>query len=627
MSSTIRRHATCLSLLLLTCALIEPQRARSQVVDSLRVTVTASAPMPPVARLQETVTVGLAATVSPPGGTPINSMGPYTSALQGPVWTWKVKSARYRTEGGAWQDAPAGTYPMSIDAPDTGSGMVFARVACTLPGTWKIAVTATAKYSITGGQTWSGTNEASIVFAVGPPGLSITATNNAICAGGKATPSHRTTLTAALIGSSGTPQAGVLLNFLASDGSLDSQMAVTDASGRATVTLTSSAAASNLSSTPPFVYKATVSVRGPGTQGQVDVEFRPPDCALYAVSMNVEAGDTATLRVQTTWQGKGVANHAIAWRVSRIWDAEGGLVYNGFGEPPPDYGALFNDPVSVTDVDGKCLANFVGGTQGGTVEIEAADKDVKMKPGDASPKADKKINVAMPTATIVPDLNQAGVTGDTVPSTKGKGGLKHYVSPKQGGSFVVLKATLKAGTKFDDVFEWEGGVAIKKGGPPEMRQVSRDAPQKFVVKVKLKKGGAVVDTMTVWIVWAKIYPIRLQNISVTYPLVTPFKGKRQPGVRAESTWVHVAVIEPVGIWKEADIPDFTGPNTQDVPGATKKHIATAILLGQGAGARWDMSRQLRIKNLGCVLRFGHLRLGGEFILIVCPLGARRGTGP
>ncbi len=616
MSCPLRRHAVCLSLLLLTCALIEPPRARSQVVDSLRVTVTASAPTPPVARLKETVTVSLAATVTPPpGATPVPSTGPYSSTppppvIQGPVWTWKVKSARYRPREGAWQDAPPGTHPSSIAAADTTSGTAVARVRCLLPGTWKFAVTATAKYFIPGGQTWSGTNEANFVFAVAPPGLSVIAEDFPVCAGGKPDAFHQSLITATVSAAGGGAQANVMLSLSTTDGTLAKAVGKTDFEGRLRTTLTSGAWGGDPSSVPPIKYMVTVTARSIGyLPGRAQVDVRAPTYEMFASPINLASGKVASLRVRAlldirpnptpvTLSHFPIDNHAIQWWISRILDPAGKVVYAGKGPVPAGYGKI-QKTEKLTDSDGNCRAQFVAGAKSGTVEIEASDKDVKLKPKGTHPALVRAVNVGLEVAEIVPDVKQAGVTGDVVPSYRGKEGEKHYVSPKENGSAVVLTAKVAPGVVFANVFEWDGGVPVP-GGRADQIQVPRDATGKFVVKVKRKGSKAVVDTTNVWVVWAvwigtkKVVNIKIEQL----PMLKPRVGPKQPGLTVHSYWIFRVMLEPMGIVDvNADIPALRGKNTRDVPGANKRHVATGELLEGGARTRWDMSRQLRIRNL------------------------------
>ncbi len=207
-----------------------------------------------------------------------------------------------------------------------------------------------------------------------------------------------------------------------------------------------------------------------------------------------------------------------------------------------------------------------------------------------TPNAVVEIREALPTASIVPDAGQAGVTGDVVPSILGGGGAKHYVSPKLTGGFVVLKASVGAGVNFARVFDWDGGQAV--AGSPDKRKIPRDTTGKTTVKIKRKAGGAVVDTMHVWVVWttaaATAIPIAVN--------VTAAACSVKGGYNFTHTIAPAAIIGAAG----DDVPDLTGANdgTRPVPnvaGTDGNVYQKGVNLSGGVNAKWDSSRQARQK--------------------------------
>lgn len=110
---------------------------------------------------------------------------------------------------------------------------------------------------------------------------------------------------------------------------------------------------------------------------------------------------------------------------------------------------------------------------------------------------------------VTPDGDQPGHTGDVIPSNKGAGGEKHYVSPKKTpeipDDFVVLKAKGIEPALFEKVIDWESVPAANGSIDPNdstKYRVKRDAAGKTVVKLKAKQGGQIADLMNVWVVWA-----------------------------------------------------------------------------------------------------------------------------
>src|SRR6266851_2452571 len=117
---------------------------------------------------------------------------------------------------------------------------------------------------------------------------------------------------------------------------------------------------------------------------------------------------------------------------------------------------------------------------------------------------------------ILADDNQRGVTGDLVASNLGRNGQQHYVSPKQAGNFVVLKAVgPEASSNFAGNYAWEGdGQAV--AGSPEKRQIARDIPGKYQVSLRNLNTNTIVDTMNVWIVWCDMVSTLVSGPTVSY---------------------------------------------------------------------------------------------------------------
>lgn len=213
------------------------------------------------------------------------------------------------------------------------------------------------------------------------------------------------------------------------------------------------------------------------------------------------------------------------------------------------------------------------------------------------------INTVIADASrIQPAANQKGVNGDVVPSIQAQGG-KHYVSPKKAGEFVILEAVLKPGENFAAMYEWVGGEAVP-GGAAEQRRVSRAATGKFVVYLKSKANGEIVDTFNVWIVWAGIAGTKKHDIRVSTAL-----GNSAIGIGVG--WSFVATIEPAEMFdKTADVPDFRGGGVSgfapDAPGRGLKDPLYGLDLGNGTGVeKIDFSRKVRTRVKSPVLYPGH----------------------
>jgi hypothetical protein len=200
--------------------------------------------------------------------------------------------------------------------------------------------------------------------------------------------------------------------------------------------------------------------------------------------------------------------------------------------------------------------------------------------------------------TIEPDDHQRGQTGDLVPSNRGAGGQKHYVSPRVSplmsifGSwpfgiqsmspFVTLKAS--DSTDFATKFEWEGATPLP--GIAHKATVSRSAPGHVRVKIKDKATGAVMDELHVWIVWA--------DISATD--ATPDTGDKGTFFRVKMGYEFLHDIKPPEIITAVDRPDLSGGNASPVPPAGALNHKGDLLTG-GADKKWDSSRKIRKKTI------------------------------
>jgi hypothetical protein len=269
----------------------------------------------------------------------------------------------------------------------------------------------------------AGTTQLQGSLGSGPPAtanvtvgtFSLTPQSPAICAGGIATPIHQTLLTAVLTDSSGNPQAGQQITFSTDNGTVNPTSAVTDSNGTATTTLLSNSEASDPRANPPTKYLATVTALGPSQSAQAQVEFQPPWITLTAQPNSILLTETSNLVAQLTWNQQPVSGHTIAYTITGIWDQYGNQVYNGQGTPPASYGSI-QGPSQQTDSTGTATAQFVPGTNYGTVEITAADTSVFFADNSLNPLAKFKLGLAF-VAPWALYLNYNGQTAPTVTLT------------------------------------------------------------------------------------------------------------------------------------------------------------------------------------------------------------------
>ncbi len=195
---------------------------------------------------------------------------------------------------------------------------------------------------------------------------------------------------------------------------------------------------------------------------------------------------------------------------------------------------------------------------------------------------DRVLFSVVPEVEIMAEPSQYGVIGDMVPSSKGREGEKHFVTPRQTGGSVMLQAMIvPGGTNFDDAYMWEGGTAV--AGNPSARTVPRDAVGKTTLRILRRSDNSVADVLNVWVVWA--------TIAAAVDSTTPSFVQTGFVVPSHTRFRFLATIQPSELFiTTADIPELRGRLTQPVP-----VLPQAPELSGGANLRWDISRAKRRK--------------------------------
>lgn len=197
---------------------------------------------------------------------------------------------------------------------------------------------------------------------------------------------------------------------------------------------------------------------------------------------------------------------------------------------------------------------------------------------------------------ILPDDNQRGVTGDLIASNLGSVGQAHYVSPKQVGAFVVLKAVgPESSSDFAASYAWEGD-GQEVAGSPDKRQIARDTPGKYQVRLRHIPTNTILDTMNVWIVWALATATEnaFGSTAASFPTGDGTSG---PGTTLSGGYRYTFTIEPQAITEDPERPDLSGSNLSSPPGGVRTHVINGETLQEGADKKWDCSRQIRVKIL------------------------------
>jgi hypothetical protein len=222
----------------------------------------------------------------------------------------------------------------------------------------------------------------------------------------------------------------------------------------------------------------------------------------------------------------------------------------------------------------------------------------------------KETVVNLVPAEIVPDAGMVGVIGDVVKSVIPGSTVKHFVTPKQSAvlnqEHVELKALGVNAETFNQLFEWEGGIA---GSSAEKRKVKRDEAVKTEVKIKLKQGGAIVAKMNVWCVWATMtaritgadFSPNNDLLMSKYDMSNLGKSYKE-NEYAYTDIDHVEVTHSIeafttGIeWKSAISPTDMFKITEEVPDLTQltpKEPETLLTDAEGRAyyTHWDIPRK------------------------------------
>jgi len=423
---------------------------------------------------------------------------------------------------------------------------------------------------------------AALTIVDNTPVLNVNSSSAAVCAGGFSSPIHQTTITATLTDGV-NPLVGETITFSTEKGgTLDAMSGETDSEGQVQIKLTSSANASE----PPDKYLATViAVAGDATDS-CNVEFQPPELTLEVGPDDAIVGEKLVFTAMTTWNGQPVAQHALAWKISGIWDKDGKQIYDGTGNLPADYGSLESTGTE-TGENGKCLAIFQTGSLEGTVEVTVEDQSVALMASTKNPKtAAKGAAKDLPGArlqsvtfsgahnhTVVQDNNAAHFTPHW---DRGLSFVK-YTSPLayKRNSKMTLSAvfSFNPAPAKDTVIKIKGVTSITGTDPTDnTKTIAIEFPE---VAIKTSGGNKVV------------YPPSEANAALL--------DKIQYVEQFDITWsiaAGAATYEEAGKSSNSLYVTWLDPTDGD-PNHTAIHIGCTLANGQGGKAGSDDEKVLK----------------------------------
>lgn len=211
---------------------------------------------------------------------------------------------------------------------------------------------------------------------------------------------------------------------------------------------------------------------------------------------------------------------------------------------------------------------------------------------------------------IVVDDGQIGLMGDMVPSNLTVNPEKHFVTPKKNNSttdldkeFVILKVnTGLTATQFALKYEWDIPSGRGAVDPADVRKckISRTTPDKIVVRLRKKQsggGGAVMDKLNVWVVWATLAQGMPQKLSDFGEDKYTASSGADYVIPQHSSFIFVFDVQPselfLGLNAGRDVPKLDGSDVSDLPPAV---LTSSTDIDQdSATRRWDVSRRVRVK--------------------------------
>jgi len=211
-----------------------------------------------------------------------------------------------------------------------------------------------------------------------------------ICGGNVQSAVHQcnliATLTPALSGETVNFElAGNNLEAEVANGSLSAPSAVTDADGKAQVTLTSSAYASNPTDGPEFKASIKASPQSDPTgfdtkevtydAPQMSMEFLDPTTGEPKSEMMANGEDQLKVKLTMTSNGASVDGHSIQWSF-KFWTDDPATT-DPVENPGAEYGSI-SAINATTNASGISEAIYTAGTMGGYIEFVATDNSVNL---------------------------------------------------------------------------------------------------------------------------------------------------------------------------------------------------------------------------------------------------------
>jgi hypothetical protein len=126
----------------------------------MSVTASSGSPSPQPACVGQAITCTLSASVSNPPTIPPSS----PCILEGPYWSWSVKSTQYRASASDdWADSSGS---VSINQPDVSDPAATMTATFGTGGYWKVVATATVNYNDTCDNTWTASGDTTVYMTV-----------------------------------------------------------------------------------------------------------------------------------------------------------------------------------------------------------------------------------------------------------------------------------------------------------------------------------------------------------------------------------------------------------------------------------------------------------------------------
>lgn len=253
--------------------------------------------------------------------------------------------------------------------------------------TYTVSVTYTVTVTYKDGTSDSGSATASKSVTIKKLQVAVSSNKTSICAGAVQSSPHQALISAMVTGKGGAPLSGQTVTFSVTTNPSDYPASVSPTSettgvdGVAQTTLTSSRRIGATATVTATCGSVEASTNPPVTMGKASDSWAVDPQELIA-----DGESTANVDVTLRFNGYPVDQHSMRWRIFKVYDESGTLIYTADVDPTSvieGYGNVDAGPIP-TESNGVSESVYQVGTRAGTICFEATDETVIDDSGSGS---------------------------------------------------------------------------------------------------------------------------------------------------------------------------------------------------------------------------------------------------